>query len=697
MVRRIFSRFVFAGLLALPLMAATSLTLPLTTIEAQASQASDAAERALAGDFSAAISLAKNSGDPAAIKLVELLYLKDQGQRASYSRIMSFLSNAPKWPLSESLLKRAEQSMFLNGASPETVRAHFVTRKPLTAEGMFALAKAKISIGDASEGKALLRAAWGRSDFDLPVERKVLDQLGNHLTANDHKHRMWRLILAQEPNAAIRAAKRVGGAYPQAAEAAQHLLRGVAGAERKHASLPASLRDAAPMHYVLARYYRKLEKYAKARAVLSSIPADAATMVDADAFWTERRIIARRSVGPRLKEHWSAAYKIASNHGLTAGENAVEAEFLSGWIALRYKNDADLALKHFNKLASLAPTRTDKARAAYWIGRAEIVRGNKAAARSSFQAASKYTTIYYGQLAREHIGLGRTPEEISSGKAAQEAINRVSKDEVVRAFQLVRQAGNKDQLNLFLWSLAQRFDKQADMNAVASIVSDAGGLNMALRFAKAAGQRGVDIDSWAYPIRGLPDWKPLGKPVEKPLVFALSRQESEFNATAGSPAGARGLMQLLPSTARLVARQHRVGLTPNSLLDPHVNVRLGSAHLADLVADYGGSYILTLVAYNAGPRRASEWVAAYGDPRSEGVDPIDWVESIPFQETRQYVQKVLQNVHIYRSRLAPQTVKPMSADLRRGGAPGSAVASTSEPEPVGCDGRSIAALAVACE
>ena len=261
------------------------------------------------------------------------------------------------------------------------------------------------------------------------------------------------------------------------------------------------------------------------------------------------------------------------------------------------------------------------------------------------------------------------------------------------------QAADKSQLNLFLYSISTRFNSLPEMNAAAAIVHQHGGTTLALRLAKAAGQRNIDIDSYSYPIRGLPDWKQIGKPVEKALVFGLSRQESEFDTNAGSKVGAQGLMQLMPGTAKLIARQYGLSYVPAKLKgDPAYNVKLGAAHLGDLIEDFGGSYVLTLVAYNAGPRRAREWVDEFGDLRSGQVDPIDWVESIPFQETRQYVQKVLQNLHIYRSRLAPKTVRPMSADLKRGTPGELTVASTSAPpEADTCKGGSIKALITGCD
>jgi soluble lytic murein transglycosylase len=322
--------------------------------------------------------------------------------------------------------------------------------------------------------------------------------------------------------------------------------------------------------------------------------------------------------------------------------------------------------------------------------------------------ASAYSTIYYGQLAREKIGLGKVPEEIENGDASSAAQAKVDKDEVVRAFMIMKEAGSQNDLYMFLWSFANRFDTTDEMNAVAAIVWDAGGATMAVRLAKAAAQQNIDIDSWGYPVRALPDWQQIGKPIEKPLVFALARQESEFNPNAGSKVGAQGLMQIMPATAKLIAKQHDIKYNPAQLMNPQVNVTLGAAHLGDLVADHDGSYVLTLVSYNDGPRRSREWIAEYGDFRSGQVDPIDWVESIPFQETRQYVQKVMQNLHVYRSRLAPKTVRPMTADLMRGARTDSLNVASTTPAPEatadsaadpakGCAKSSITSLITGCD
>ncbi|MDE2384275.1 MAG: lytic transglycosylase domain-containing protein [Alphaproteobacteria bacterium] len=657
-----------------------------------------AAKKALDGDFATAGDLAKQSGDAAAIKFVELLYLRDHGPEAGYPRIMAFLQSAPNWPLAETLKKRAEQALYENNSPPPTVMAHFQDGEPLTPFGALALARASAANGDQTAAKAWLRRGWIDPAVDAALEAKILSEFGSRLSVDDHKARLGRLIYAQEASAALRQSRRLNSDYQAMAKVADALIRFQGGADKKFNALPAPMRNELPLLYVLARYYRKNEDYTKARAILASVPGDAVLMGDASAWFEERRTIVRRSVGPMNAAHWKTAYAIARNHAIASGDFAVEGEFLAGWVALRYLRQPAVAFGHFLKVQKLAQNGTDRARAAYWMGRAQAASGNVAQAKAAYQLAAHHSTVFYGQLAREELGLGKQPEEITPGGASQEAQARVENDEVVRAFRILSQAGTKNQLNIFLWALACRFKSVDDLNAVANIVQNVAGTSWSLRLAKAAGQRGVDIDAWAYPVYGLPNWAQIGKPVEKSLVFALSRQESEFDPNAGSSVGAQGLMQLMPGTARLIARRYNIGFSAGKLHDANYNVKLGAAHLADLVDSLNGSYILTLVAYNAGPRRASDWVEQFGDPRGAQVDPVDWIECIPFNETRQYVQKVMQNLHVYRSRLAPETVRPMSADLKRGTPENVNVASTSPAKgSSACQPGSISTLIKSCD
>ena len=698
MLTRAFGRLVIGSVLMGSALVSTAVVFtPAIAVAAKqaTSPAVHAIELALKGEFSDAGPLARRSGDEAAVKLVELLYLRDHWDDAGYGRIMDFLNAAPKWPLAETLMKRAEQSLYTDRGSADRTLSHFAKRKPISIEGKLALARANLATGNKEAARQLVKNIWSDAILDAAFEKSISSEFGSLLSADDHKRRMWRMVYAQETNAAIRNSKRLGGDYQNAAKVAQGLLRGVAGADKQYGKLPSSMREQLGMKYAMVRYLRKLERYSKARAILATVPSDAG---NTDAWWVERRIIARHSIGPNRKDSVKAAYQIAKAHGSAKGADAVEGEFLAGWIALRSLKDPETALRHFSKLEEIAESRTEKARAQYWVGRSHGALGNKEKARAAYETAAEHSTIYYGQLAREQVGLGKVPKNIKGGQPSAEAKSFVERDEVVRAFNLMVKANATSSLNMFVWSLASRFDSVDEMNAVAALLKQHGSTTMALRLAKAAAQRNVDIDHWGYPIRALPDWKQMGKAVEHSLVYGLARQESEFDPKAGSKVGAQGLMQIMPGTAKLISKQYRIPYAPAKLLgDPAYNVKLGAAHLGDLINDYNGSYVLTLVAYNAGPRRVREWVAEYGDPRSAKVDPVDWVESIPFQETRQYVQKVLQNTQVYRARLAPETMRSMTADLRRGGPTSISVAAAGNNGPDSCFGSSIGALIARCD
>ncbi|MGH6820869.1 MAG: transglycosylase SLT domain-containing protein, partial [Methylocella sp.] len=396
---------------------------------------------------------------------------------------------------------------------------------------------------------------WSNPLLDPELEKKVSSEFKTLLSLEDHQRRMWRLVYAHETNAAIRASKRLSGGYQNAAKVAQALLRGVGGADKQSAKLPAAMREQLAMKYALVVFHRKREAWGKARAILVGIPGDGR---DAEAWWVERRSVARHSIGTKRKDSFKAAYQITRSHGVASGEGASEGEFLAGWIALRHLKEPGKALPHFQKLATLVSTETEKARAQYWTGRAFAALGRETEAKSAYREAAQYSTVYYGQLAREKVGLGKVPEKIASGEATAEARAKIDKDEVARAFKLVAAAGGKGDLHMFLWAFANRFDTADEMNAAADLVGSEGGATMALRLAKAAAPRNIDIDHWSYPVNALPGWKQAGRPVEKALVFGLSRQESEFNPTVGSKAGAQGLMQIMPSTARLIAKRHKL-------------------------------------------------------------------------------------------------------------------------------------------
>ncbi|MGH6821560.1 MAG: hypothetical protein ACREDU_11965, partial [Methylocella sp.] len=342
---------------------------------------------------------------------------------------------------------------------------------------------------------------WSNPLLDPELEKKVSSEFKTLLSLEDHQRRMWCLVYAHETNAAIRASKRLSGGYQNGAKVAQALLRGVGGADKQYAKLPAVMREQLAMKYALVVFHRKREAWGKVRAILVDIPGDGR---DAEAWWVERRIVARHSIGTKRKDSFKAAYQITRSHGVASGEGASEGEFLAGWIALRHLKEPGKALPHFQKLHTLVRTETEKARAKYWTGRAFAAMGRETEAKSAYREAAQYSTVYYGQLAREKIGLGKVPEKVTSGESSAEARAKIDKDEVARAFKLVAAAGGKGDLHMFLWAFAHRFDTADEMNAAADLVWSEGGATMALKLAKAAAPRNIDIDHWSYPVNALP-------------------------------------------------------------------------------------------------------------------------------------------------------------------------------------------------
>jgi soluble lytic murein transglycosylase len=665
--------------------------------------AQDSASRAVQlagqGHYGDARTLAERSGNAAAVKLVEWLYLKDTGSKANHSRLVNFINRNPDWPHVQALARAAERSLYKNRYSPAEILGYFADRKPETAEGMLALARAKRATGDNEGAKLWAGRGWRLTEADAGIERQVLAEFGALLGPAEHKARLWTKVVMQETNAAIRAAKRLSGEHAKAAKIAQLLLRNHSGAKKSVGELSAAMRAESAIQYALVHFHRKAHRYNEAASVLLKMPRDHAKLYNPDEVWTERRLVARGLLARSNKKNWINAQKIAAAHGFQSGPNAAEGEFLAGWIALRYLNDPGAALDHFKRLEAITTTRTDMARARYWLGRTHAEMGQRDLAATAFAGAAAHPTVYYGQLARDALGRGNQPIAVSEVKPSSDIRSQVAGDDLIRAFRLLASAGREGEMGMFLWPIAKRFKSQEEMSAAASIVWDNGGPFMAVRLAKAASSYGVDIDHWGYPIRAMPSWKPMGPEVEKALIYALTRQESEFNAEAGSHAGAKGLMQLMPGTAKLISRQYKLKYNPKLLTDPSYNARLGSAHLGDLVKEFKGSYILSLVAYNAGPRRSLEWMQRYGDPRAKGIDPIDWVETIPFTETRHYVQKVLQNTHVYRSRLEPSSMRGMTADLLRGSGRKMEAPQIAQQTSNACGGAvaSMAALITVCD
>ncbi|MEX1107878.1 MAG: lytic transglycosylase domain-containing protein, partial [Dongiaceae bacterium] len=421
--------------------------------------------------------------------------------------------------------------------------------------------------------------------------------------------------------------------------------------------VPAALMRDPGLVYERARWRRQNDDWLGAAEMLDPPPPGAARP---ELMWRELENAAREAL---RRGDVSVAYRLAAGHGTSEGVTFADGEWLAGWVAARFLSEHRLGYDHFTRMYAGVGSPVSLARGAYWAGRAAEGMGDIALAQNWYRSAAENLSAYYGQLAAQRLGtldgIGFDPAPMPTD-AEREAFEA---SELVRLIRLMAELNESDRSRSFFLRMAERFESSADLRLLAELGNSIRRDDYMVTVAKIARTKGTEMLDYLYPVRTLP----AGSPAEDALVLAIMRQESVFALDAVSSAGARGLMQLMPATAKHVAGKMGIAYEESLLTrDGDYNIRLGSAYVSELLDRYGGSYILAIAAYNAGPARVSEWIAEYGDPRGNDVDIVDWIELIPFSETRNYVQRVLENLQIYRHRLHGTTVAlTLEQDLGR--------------------------------
>jgi soluble lytic murein transglycosylase len=553
--------------------------------------------------------------------------------------------------------RRAESMMWFEQPDPQTLRAYFAKYPPLSAKGHFTYARALLATGDRAGAQAQARDAWHNDSFGSDLEAQVLATFGSLITTADIKARMDMRLYAEDNEAALRNANRLGGNALLIAKARIAVTKKSSSAKAALDAVPASARSDLGYIFSLAQWLRRGNHIAEAGELILSAPRDPSQAIDTDQWWVERRLASRNmlDLGDATK-----AYRIARDAVPPKRENyRAEHQFTAGWIALRFLNDPQTAQSHFAHIADGVEHPTTIARAHYWQARAFEAMGRSAEARSQYQAAAQHPTAYYGQLAGGKLNL----RNIAFRSPPPPAANH----EMARAIDLLYDVGQRDMVAGAVADLGSRSIDPAVLAAIAEVAGRHHDARAMLLLGKAALGHDLPLERYAFPTMGMPNYTTIGPAVEKSLVYAIARQESTFNQKTVSRARAMGLMQVTPAAGRYIARKHNVAFNERRLLsDPVYNVQLGAAELGGLLADLRGSYILTFVGYNAGRGRVREWIARYGDPRDPNVDAVDWVERIPFAETRNYVQRILENLQVYRVRFGGGDRLMIEADLRRG-------------------------------
>ena len=613
-----------------------------------------AAER---GDMRGAWIQAAKAQDQLPAQALKWLSFTRGGSGASFFDITQFMTDHPDWPSQQLLEERAEEAM--SGVGDADITAWFANHPPVSFNGKLREAELMIAAGDLDKGRARIRKIWIDSNLNPFDEKSMQQRFRDVLRPADNEQRLNRLLWDGQTAAAKRMLPLVASGPRAVAETRMALEALKSNANQMAAKLSPDLRNNIGLLFDLVRWSRRKFVDNDAIALLDSAPSDP----DHAAQWAaEREYVARRALADNQPE---TALRLAEHHEATTGPAFAELEFLSGWIALRFLNKPEIAYDHFVRLYNEMKMPISLSRGAYWAGLAAEAMGKADLAANWYDIAAGRVTTYYGQLAAE--ARGAAPASVlDEPKPKPEEIAAFEQRELVRVTGDLGEAGADETVRHFLRQLSDTVSTPTDFVLVTRLAIDIGRPDLAVAAAKRASYAGVNLVAEGYPIPDLPQTKKADT-VETPLVLAMTRQESAFDHAAVSHAGARGLMQLMPKTASLVAKLLHIPFSKQKLTtDKLYNVTLGRAYIDRLLGNFSGSYVLAVAAYNAGPARVNEWIREYGDPRSANVDVIDWVESIPIDETRNYVQRVLENLQIYRLRLGETSLAfTLASDLKR--------------------------------
>lgn len=604
----------------------------------------DALRLADRGQWSAAF---HQAGNGVVADIVKWKYLLDGNTRASFAEIASFVTKHPDWPESQKLYKIAE-SRLPDDISTQQVLNWFERNKPVSATGMKRYMGALLSTRQTSLAVNTLKNWWVQADLSVADQGEMLSAYSSYFSTADHTRRLERILSDRQYAQAKALAEKLGGGYVRLVAAREALQKGTRGVEASLSAVPNALMKDTGLMLSRVQYRRQNNLDREAVQLLKAAPPAGQTANPA-AWWKERHIMARRMMEQR---NYKIAYELAAHHGLPAvGADFAAAEFLAGWLALRFVNQPYKAFEHFEKLYNSAETPITRARAAYWAGRASEALNGPDIALQWYQAAAVHQTTFYGQQAAQRIGL---PLNLIKGNKPpitdmqQAAFNSRS---LVQAARLLHQAGMGGERTKFLNALLDSASNAQDYSMIADFVVSMGQVDMALKVAKQA-ERKADLYlvDYLFPTM-MHTVKDYG--ADRALVHALIRQESQFDPEAVSPSGALGLMQVMPATAKQTAQKNDLMHNASWLTQkPHHNVQIGSLYIAEMLRKFDGNLPMAVAAYNAGPGRVSQWIKEIGDPRNPQVDTIDWMESIPIYETRNYVQRVMEGYAVYRMKLA---------------------------------------------
>lgn len=621
----------------------------------QAAALAQALGAARTGDWNRAEAAAQLADGAVGADIILWLRLRDGA--ADWPYYAAFLARNPDWP-ALAILRRQAETRMPKDLPPAEVIGFFAPAAPQTGTGALRLAVAQAATGHKAEARATIGRAWTELSLTAPEQQAILADWEPGLEKLDARRLdmlLWR-GLGGEAEAML---PRVD-AETAALARARIAVRGDAdGTTAMIEALPRRLQQDPGLVYERYLYRIRQGHWEDAEAWMLRASISAETLGRPDVWMARRADLAREAL---QRGEVATAYGLASQGHGTAGSDYADAEWMAGFIALTRMDDPKRAAEHFRRFQSLVFTPISLGRAGYWLGLAEAKAGNPEAAEAAFRAASTQQTSFYGQLAAERAGIAFDARFVGDAPTPDWRTQGFVTRSVVQAAALLLRAGDDGRASVFFRQAAEG-EPAAGRAALAQMAIDIGAPQIGIRIAKDAAGDGIVLPRQYYPLNAIAAQR---WPVPTEMALAIARQESELDPTAASDAGAQGLMQLMPATARSVALEEGIAFDPGLLAsDPLYNARLGTGYLQRMLDRYDGSALLAAAAYNAGPNRADAWIATMGDPRAADVDPVVWIESIPYKETRNYVMRVLEGIQVYRVRLKGEAAPVrLAADMR---------------------------------
>ncbi len=583
---------------------------------------------------------ASRGDDPILNKVLRAAAMAMPDNGYNFEQLNAFIAGNPGWPGLKGIQMIAEQKIPAQAPAPQ-VTTWFAAHPPVSLAGFYRYIDALNQSGRAEDARAAIRKRWVEGDFSGDQQTAFSSRFSPLIDSDSLWARMDRLLWKGE----IAEARRLMPSL-NAKDQALALTRIALATQDSRAwtwleQLSPEVQKDPGILYLRLKWDVKAGRNDAALEALLHPPAD---LGDANAWGEQRQIMIRRAME---KHDYPLAYQLAAHHGLSEPKNVAQAEFLAGWIALRLLSKPEVALKHFQALDAASTTPISQARAGYWLGRTQEALGDPNAAEQAYEGASVFNTTYYGQLALTRLYAEPQLLAKADPPLPESVRHTILTKDMFRAIERLAAIGETARAQVFFHAAGEAATARADFVVLAEIAARIHRPDLGIQAVKAAAHKNMMVENGGFPLLLLP----FPSPPEPAFTHALIRQESLFNAHAQSGVGARGLMQLMPATAREVARKMDLRYTESLLEDPAYNIKLGTHFVQDQIDKFGGSYIMALAGYNAGPGRVHEWIATFGDPRSGAVDPVDWIELIPIQETRTYVQRIIESTQVYRARL----------------------------------------------